>query len=482
MGFLNILEVSRKQYYIFKSNKLKENIGASEIIAFVTEELPQEICKKHNGSIVSSGGGNVIFYFENEDDNKNFTKEYSKYLLNEFPMLEFFITSIEFDPCKSQIIGKIRELYTKLEKKKAKRDQYSYIVDFGITEKCSSTKLPAIKKDKNSKEFYSGESWSKVKMYKDNEDKFKKYAIDIKDLGISKNEKSYIAITYIDGNRMGKRIKKLRDKYQEKYTENNVKEVNDEYIKAFNDFSEEVKTAFEKAYDKMVEVVKSKSEYLIKSGLNIKEGVVPIRKIILAGDDVCYITDARIALECAYIFINELEKHYAGGEKITAGVGIAMVKEKYPFFKTYELAEELCKNAKSGIPDEANESRIDWHIVQGEYNNNLTEIREVIYKTHDNKNLSLRPLVISENSNYINQYILFKKDIENIQNKVPRSKVKGMLKEMKKGEKHLDTYIEINQLYKALGEHRIGAKTGFVDGKCVLFDAIEVMDYFISLS
>ena len=33
-----------------------------------------------------------------------------------------------------------------------------------------------------------------------------------------------------------------------------------------------------KAYDKMVEVVKSKSEYLIKSGLNIKEGVVPIRK------------------------------------------------------------------------------------------------------------------------------------------------------------------------------------------------------------
>lgn len=53
---------------------------------------------------------------------------------------------------------------------------------------------------------------------------------------------------------------------------------------------------------------------------------------------------------------------------------------------------------------------------------------------------------------------------------------------MKKGEKHLDTYIEINQLYKALGEHRIGAKTGFVDGKCVLFDAIEVMDYFISLS
>lgn len=482
MGFLNILEISKKQHYIFKSNKLKENIGASEIIAFATEKLPQEICEKFNGSILSSGGGNIILYFEDEKDSKNFTKECSKYLLKEFPMLEFFITSTEFDFNKSQIIEKIRDLYSKLEKKKAKREQYSHIVDFGITKKCSTTKLPAVKKDRNSGEFYSQESLSKIKTYENNEDKFKKYAIEIKDLGISKNEKSYIAITHIDGNKMGKRIKDLRDKYQSKYTGNNIKEVNEEYIKAFNNFSEKVKNAFENAYNKMVETVKSKTDYLIKSGLNFKKEIVPIRKIILAGDDVCYITDARIALECACVFIEELEKHLVDGEKITACAGVAMVKEKYPFFKTYELAEELCNNAKTSIPDEVNESRIDWHIVQGEYNNNLTEIRNSIYKTDDNKNLSLRPLVISENLNHANSYTLFKKDMENVKNKVPRSKVKGMLKEMKKGENHLDTYIEINQLYKALGEGRIGAKTGFINDKCVLFDAIEIMDYFISIS
>jgi len=37
MGFLTILEVSKKQSYIFKSNRLRENIGASEIIEFVTK-------------------------------------------------------------------------------------------------------------------------------------------------------------------------------------------------------------------------------------------------------------------------------------------------------------------------------------------------------------------------------------------------------------------------------------------------------------
>jgi len=169
-------------------------------------------------------------------------------------------------------------------------------------------------------------------------------------------------------------------------------------------------------------------------------------------------------------------------EKITACAGIAIVREKYPFFKTYELSEELCRYAKASIPDGANESRIDWHIVQGEYNNNLNEIRNTAYKTYDEKYLLLRPLVVSKESSAINSYLNFKKDIQIINSgKIPRSKIKNMLKEMKKGEDHLDTYIEINHLFTLLGSHRIKAKTGFIDGKCVLFDAIETMDYYIPL-
>jgi len=95
----------------------------------------------------------------------------------------------------------------------------------------------------------------------------------------------------------------------------------------------------------MVETVEKNRENLEKEGMELKSSVIPIRKVVLAGDDVCYITDARIALECAYIFLRELEKHSVMGEKITACAGIAIVKEKYPFFKTYELSEELCKNA-----------------------------------------------------------------------------------------------------------------------------------------
>jgi len=166
--------------------------------------------------------------------------------------------------------------------------------------------------------------------------------------------------------------------------------------------------------------------------MELKSSVIPIRKVVLAGDDVCYITDARIALECAYIFLRELEKHSVMGEKITACAGIAIVKEKYPFFKTYELSEELCKNAKSSIEEGKIESRIDWHIVQGEYNNNLDEIRNTVYKTLDGKDLSMRPLVVSKESDSPNHYSLLEGYRGNKIEKITQGKNKRNVKRNEK--------------------------------------------------
>lgn len=487
VGALNVIEVSKKQYYIFKSNKLKENIGASEIIRFVTEELAQRICNSNKGEIINTGGGRSLFYFENKYNSISFVRNYSFYLLENYPLLELFISSVEYNPDKDSIIEKIEELQIKLEKKKARRENYSSILDFGITEKCDSTRMPAvcmINDNENENIYYSSESKSKIKMFNEvsKNKEYKKYAVNFSELGISRNEKSFIAITHIDGNRMGKKIKLLKNKYESLYNSENTNELNKKYINDLQNFSNQIKIAFINAFQKVVDTIQANVEFLKEKGLNIKDGVLPIRKVILSGDDVCYITDARIAIDCAAIFLNELEKYKVLDEKITACAGIAMVREKYPFFKTYELSEQLCRQAKSSIPDDVNESRLDWHIVQGEYNNNLNEIRNTMYRTYDEKQLLLRPLIVSVDSDGINHYRNFKKDIQIINSgNIPRNKVKNMLTELKKGQKHTDTYIEIHQLYTLLGSHRIGYKTGFAADKCVLFDAIETMDYYIPL-
>ena len=79
--FLVISEVSKKQGYIFKTNKLKENIGASTIIEYITEGLPKEklaevlgkdIAKIKDENVVNAGGGNSLFIMDNEDDAKEF--------------------------------------------------------------------------------------------------------------------------------------------------------------------------------------------------------------------------------------------------------------------------------------------------------------------------------------------------------------------------------------------------------------------------
>jgi len=82
---------------------------------------------------------------------------------------------------------------------------YSYIVDFGVSKKCSSTRLAAVYKEELSGNYIPARQNPKLIC----STKGKKVTINcfnIKDLGVSKNEKSYIAITHIDGNRMGKRI------------------------------------------------------------------------------------------------------------------------------------------------------------------------------------------------------------------------------------------------------------------------------------
>ena len=72
-----------------------------------------------------------------------------------------------------------------------------------------------------------------------------------------------------------------------------------------------------------------------------------------------------------------------------------MVKTSYPFFRAHELAEELCHNSKGILPadDSNDESVLDFHLVQGEIEGSITEIRREKY----NKNtLTSKPFYLQE--------------------------------------------------------------------------------------
>ena len=112
--------------------------------------------------------------------------------------------------------------------------------------------------------------------------------------------------------------------------------------------------------------------------LEKEKKILPLRPIILGGDDLTFVCDGKLGLYLSKCFIEafEKQKEVSDGGKLTACAGVAITKTKYPFYRGYQLAEELCSNAKKKRSEqEDNHSYIDFHISAGGFTGGLCEIR-----------------------------------------------------------------------------------------------------------
>lgn len=502
--FLVILEVSKKQTYIFKSNKLKENIGASIIIREVTEELPERILryKEINGSkennYVFAGGGKSMFRFESEIKAKTFIEAYSKIIIQEYQGIEVYITSQKYNKNKESIIVAIDKLYSKLEEKKLLKTGTFRLYGFGINEICSSSNTPINIKEGDKISDYSFETQNKIKKSEGKSNDFNDllpkelkqqgftFAKKEEELGGIKDEKRYMAVVVLDGNKMGRKIESFKEDYKF-INENPSIKLNEKYSEEFRKLSDSIDEVYKFAFKKMILDIKNNmSSWQENEILSLKEKTIPIRPLIQAGDDMCFIVDAKIAIACVERLLKYISEkpviYYVKGEKkefsLKASAGVAMVKVGYPFFKAHKLAEELCKNAKSILQKNEDESIIDFHIVQGEIGENITKIRE---KKYDNGRLTLKPYYL-EKEGKINCIKNLKEVLNRIKaENLSRSSIKELRDKLREGENKANKYIHDKRL-KLYIEGLEGVKRYsegcFYNDKCVIFDAIEIMDIY----
>lgn len=83
--YVTLIEIGKKQKYIFKSNVMMESIGASIIIKNATEKDARQFYEKFNPSIIYEGGGNALYVFSQKEDGIEFAKAYSKFLYETYP-------------------------------------------------------------------------------------------------------------------------------------------------------------------------------------------------------------------------------------------------------------------------------------------------------------------------------------------------------------------------------------------------------------
>ena len=479
--YLTILEVSQKQAYIFQSNELKKNIRNSAVIAWVMDADylentvdDQKLFHKKD-HLVYSGGGHTVLEFPTKDQAVRVTGILTKAIRSAYPGIEVFAKTIAYENEKSPAEN-LKELTKALERKKSMRRAAFHQGSFGVEEIDTNTLKPIA--------YFNG-SEEKLPEKEERTDKSLMPAgyhrvFQFKDLGGAKDRSNFIAVVHIDGNAMGKRVEKLQQKFRELgWTA---------YKEKLRMFSESIDADFKAAYKEMTEDVAENIESGRLNELEINKNNFPVRRIITAGDDICFVTEGRIGLECAAAFIRRLggKKNRVDGECYAACAGVAIVHQKYPFYKAYELAEMLCSSAKkygaalSGDGSGSDISAVDWHIEFGELKDTLDEVRSG-YINADGISVSGRPYMVQASGTVRNEepfhsYHKVRELILKLQK--DESCAKGTIKElravMKQGKAKTEYFIQF---------HKIGEliRYDLDDNYQVLFDGIELVDTFIAL-
>ena len=344
------------QDFIFKTNELKHIVGASELVEQICTTAFDEFGK--NGESVVRAAGNIKFIFEKEEDCAKAVREFPKKVMTMAPGITISQAVVSLDGDFGKAIDDIETLL-KVQRNKPSRSVTTGLI--GI-KRANNSGLPVVKAepifdekgnkvlDKNGKQQvgYLDDATVK-KLSKNNPTKLceKSFghiecelALDISDV-TGKND--WIAIIHADGNGLGKVVQKVGKEKD-----------------LFRTFSQTLDQATQRAAQKAYDGV-------LKDAAR-KNNVVPSRPVVLSGDDMTIIIRGDLAIDYATAFISAFEEFtgkdsttetgkvlsdilqkfevFEGKNYLTACAGIAFIKSSYPFYYGYQLAEDLCGQAK----------------------------------------------------------------------------------------------------------------------------------------
>ncbi len=473
-----IVDVVSIQKYIFQSNRLKHNIGASFIVDKMYDypmyEAFRRIKAENNKDfeIGYIGGGNALILFEDKGMAINFIKKYSIVLMEYFPgLIPAFGMIEDFDTENTK--ESLERIHKVLRENKSKYFPNVNIQHFGITKDCVETFESA--------ELYYEETFisksvlAKIKASEKATDQFDKYIDDNKksrykfpaellkcSMDYTSEKKKdfnpYIALVHIDGNKMGERFRSL----------NSLEEV--------RELSKSVIKATEESLRSMIRRIISLHENSHICLVKDSDGryILPMRPIVLGGDDITFVCDAVLGLELTKYFIDTFSKQQAFDKKpLSACAGMFVFKSKYPFYRAYMVVEDLIKEAKKKSREKEG-SYVSFAILSGGFTGDWEHFAKSYYQGVEG-NVRFSPYNINELNSLFKLSYYFKKHW-------PSSKL-HRLKELLFDKKNdvVRFLKEQQERFKlTLPEYDGYEKDIWKDGKTPYFDAIEMVDFLPS--
>lgn len=519
-----LLDTSSIQKYIFATNRLQANIGASKIVQDIYQGALAAAIQavfdskvelgdlnrwaqdsatlaifdgRHDWEVGYIGGGKALLFIGGSDSRQKAIELvyfWTKDLLLRAPGL---ITNVAYRDitCADLTVGFaafLRDLHEALENNKYAFHPNVCISKFGFTAECSLSGLCQQAECCDNDDGYLS-AVVKAKLDAGNNlrstaaffiDQRYVFTNDLDQLGQIEGQ-DYIAMVHIDGNQVGQMMQSCGTLCElRKFSA----EVHDQVQSAFQQLMQETTSLLPAWYQ-------DKNDGFLAKRNDGDKIILPLRPIILGGDDITFVAEGRLGVYFAHRYLALLAEKPCldNGKKLTASAGIAIVKRKYPFYKAYQWAEELCQQAKNERQDmngaKNKDNFLAWNITYGGKTGTIKEIRQKYFKNADGQALKNKAYFISGrassrsggNGHSWQELLQIIQALE----KWPRNKRKDFCKALAMDQQAAEYFLACEKFkdgvnlpdYNADLAYNSSGWSSTADGT-PYFDALELMDFY----
>lgn len=432
---LAMYDVRGIQNYIYRTDKVQDAIGASYIVENIIlealensverekdvnsyqtkwydKEGPLNFAEKNmDVQVLFIGGGNAYVLFRNKDLCIQINQKMSKYVLEHTYSLQLAVAICEKSQCYTD---DYKDLQSKMRMNKANMVLSKPFGAIPVMKVELKTGYPATMIDSRSKKEMGEETRLKQEAYRNKRkakgNSFERDEQIFDNLVTQKGVDSRLAVVHIDGNSMGVRIRQIVEGIED-YTEavNKMREISFQIMNSYQE-------TFQNMHDHFTDRQSG------QEGIPNKEGKYVVREILVAGDDVTYVCNARIALESVKYFSRDIAKKAMVRENSAKSLkkygfsvcaGVAFIGSHFPFRIGYDVAEQCCASAKKRAKSKECKDTIkflsetgkyvemdrignfvDFQICKNIQSANFEEMRKREYVTRSGEQLMIRPFFI----------------------------------------------------------------------------------------
>ncbi len=414
---LLLIETSGNQRFIFDTNKLRDNIGASELVyragvAWVSEALKTAPAAK----AVFQASGKALLLVPDRETGRQIIRAVTLRALKEAPGLSVR-GAISEEPVSLATAAGVHEAVTALFRRHEALGSLlpgpeTRFATLPVTQPCVRSGLPAerlfqiadgeeaqpLSAVSFAKQAYRDKGWQRMTEMV-NQDQFGPsspftFAKDVNELEERIDDLNFVAVVHADGNGLGQIFLHF-DRYLDTEADGKT------YLEHLGAFSRALDDCTIRAFRGALSDMMAREWW--------RTDQPPVVPLVLGGDDLTLLCDGRYALRLTARFLehftDETGKCPIVGKIANGGLGacagVALVKPHFPFHAAYELAEALLQSAKTGkrhflradggvLPYSA----LDFHVLYDSADADLDRIRGHLQSRDGKAKLTARPYVV----------------------------------------------------------------------------------------